>query len=61
MHDATWHTHGAEPYGDSEDREDLTAGPRPECDDGSNTLQGVSSRPMLAIAIGEMTCPCAKT
>lgn len=53
MHDATWHTHGAEPYGDSEDREDLTAGPRPECDDGSNTLQGVSSRPMLAIAIGQ--------
>lgn len=53
MHDVTWHPHGSQPYGDGMDHGVSTAGPNLECDDSSNTLQSCTSRPMLAIAIGE--------
>ncbi|KAL3141961.1 hypothetical protein ABBQ32_004607 [Trebouxia sp. C0010 RCD-2024] len=53
MHDATWHSNGSEPYGDGGDHRISKPGPNLECDDSSSTLQGCTSRPTLAIAIGQ--------
>ena len=53
MHDATWTPHDSQPYGNSGDHGVSTAGHHLDCDASSNTPQSSTSRPRLAIAIGE--------
>lgn len=57
MHHTTWQPHDTDPCGDSGDHATSTTGPDMVCDEGNSTSQRLTSRPMLAIAIGKSEPP----